>query len=183
MIEPTKGGEWMNHVGLVGRITKTPVLKESATERKYTSFVMAINRHYRNNQGEVDADFVYCSAWGKLAEHITKYCGKGSLIGVTGRLNSRSYTNKENAKVYATEVIVEEVRFYTLKNSPSEQAGERMRTAKFEQRYEEEIATNPTHPIKSPVTNESTHQYDEGPQFEVVPENFEMQVTKEPAAT
>lgn len=145
----------MNHVGLVGRITKTPELKESATERKYTSFVLAVNRHYRNNQGEIDADFVYCSAWGKLAEHIAKYCGKGSLIGVTGRLNSRSYTNKDNAKVYATEVVVEEVRFYTLKNNPSEQAEV---TIKLEQQVEGE------------------------PQFDVIPENFEMRV-EEQAAT
>lgn len=146
----------MNHVGLVGRITKTPELKESATERKYTSFVLAVNRHYRNNQGEIDADFVYCSAWGKMAEHIAKYCGKGSLIGVTGRLHSRSYTNKDNAKVYATEVSVEEVRFYTLKNSPSEHVE---------------------------VTIKSEQQGDEEPHFDVIPENFEMRHEKEPAAT
>lgn len=146
----------MNHVGLVGRMTKTPELKESATERKYTTFVLAVTRHYRNNQGEIDADFVYCSAWGKLAEHITKYCGKGSLIGVTGRLNSRSYTNKDNVKVYATEVIVEDVRFYTLKNSPSEQ---------------------------EEVTIKTEQQLNEEPQFDVIPENFEMNVEEQKAAT
>ena len=146
----------MNHVGLVGRITKTPELKESATEKKYTSFVLAVNRNYRNGQGEIDADFVYCSAWGKLAEHITKYCGKGSLIGVTGRLHSRSYTNKENAKVYATEVLVEEVRFYTLKNSPSGQVE---------------------------VMIHSEQKASQEPQFEIVPDNFEMQVEEEQAAT
>ena len=110
----------MNQVGLVGRITKNPVLKESASNRKYTSFVLAVSRNFRNNQGDVDADFVYCSVWGKLAEHIVKYCGKGSLIGVNGRLQSKSYTNKENAKVYSTEVTVEDVRFYVLKNTSTE---------------------------------------------------------------
>lgn len=111
----------MNHVGLVGHITRTPELRESATERKFTTFTIAISRNFRNQQGEIDADFVYCTAWGKTAELITKYCGKGSLIGVFGRLNSKSYTNKEQAKVYSTEVLVENVRFYSLKNSPSNQ--------------------------------------------------------------
>lgn len=110
----------MNQVGLVGRITKNPVLKEAANNRKYTSFVLAVSRNFRNNQGDVDADFVYCSVWGKLAEHIVKYCGKGSLIGVNGRLQSKSYTNKEKNKVYATEVMVEDVRFYVLKNNSNE---------------------------------------------------------------
>ncbi|SOC34757.1 single-strand DNA-binding protein [Ureibacillus acetophenoni] len=105
----------MNQVGLVGRVTKDPVLRQLSEGRIHASFTIAINRNYKNNEGIVEADFVQCSAWGRLAERIAEYCGKGSLIGVNGRLQSRSYTNKENKKVYSTEVQIDDVRFYILK--------------------------------------------------------------------
>lgn len=106
----------MNQVGLVGRLTKDPTLRQLSGNRMQTSFTLAINRNFRNHQGSVDADFVLCSAWGKLAERIVQYCGKGSLIGIHGRLQSRSYVNKDNLKVYSTEVVVDDVRFYALKS-------------------------------------------------------------------
>ncbi|SOB90203.1 single-strand DNA-binding protein [Ureibacillus xyleni] len=106
----------MNQVGLVGRITRDPTLKSFSETRNQTSFVIAINRNFRNNQGIIDADFVPCIAWGKLAERIVQYCGKGSLIGVNGRLQSRSYITKDDTKVYTTEVVVDDVRFYALKS-------------------------------------------------------------------
>ena len=109
----------MNHVGLVGRTTKDPILRQLVEGRVQTSFILAINRTFKNSEGMVEADFVQCVAWGKSAEHIVKYCGKGSLIGVKGRMQTRSYMNRDNQKVYTTEVIVENVRFYTLK-SPGE---------------------------------------------------------------
>jgi single-strand DNA-binding protein len=105
----------MNQVGLVGRITKDPLLKQLSEARHHTSFVLAINRSFKNNQGAIDADFIFCVAGGKLAEHIVKYCGKGSLVGVNGRIQTRSYLNRDNQKVYTTEIVVEDVRFYALK--------------------------------------------------------------------
>jgi len=112
----------MNQVGLVGRLTRDPILREFPNNRFQTSFVLAINRNYRNNQGSVEADFVLCVAWGKLAERIVRYCGKGSLVGVNGRLHTRSYTNKEQNRIYTTEVYLDDVRFYTLKR-PEKQYG------------------------------------------------------------
>ena len=111
----------MNQVGLVGRITKDPTLRQLSEERNQTTFTIAINRPFKNSQGMVDADFIYCVANGKLAEHIVKYCGKGSLIGINGRIQTGSYINRENQKVYTTEVVVEAVRFYVLK-SPNQLA-------------------------------------------------------------
>lgn len=105
----------MNQVGLVGRLTKDPALRQVGTDKVTANFVIAINRNYRNSQGGVDADYLLCVAWGRLAERIAKYCGKGSLIGVNGRLQSRSYTGRDNIKVYTTEVVVEDVRFFALK--------------------------------------------------------------------
>ena len=111
----------VNQVGLVGRITKDPTLRQLSEERNHTSFRIAINRPFKNSQGMVDADFINCVANGKLAEHIVKYCGKGSLIGINGRIQTGSYMNRDNQKVYTTEVVVEAVRFYALKspNLPS----------------------------------------------------------------
>lgn len=111
----SKGGDNMNHVGLVGRITKDPIIKRLPENRVQTKFVLAINRNFRNDQGTVEADFVLCVAWGKLAEHIERYCGKGSLIGVNGRIHTYSFMNQENKRIYLTEVVVEDVRFYALK--------------------------------------------------------------------
>lgn len=105
----------MNQVGLVGRLTRDPVLRTFSENRVQTNFIIAINRNYRNHQGNVDADFVTCIAWGRLAERIVNYCGKGSLVGVNGRLQTRSFTNKENVRIYTTEVIVDDVRFFILK--------------------------------------------------------------------
>lgn len=105
----------MNQVGLVGRFTRDPVLKKISETRVQTSFVIAINRNFRNSQGNVDADFVPCVAWGRLAERISNHCCKGSLVGISGRLQSRSYTNRENLKVYVLELVVDDVRFYVLK--------------------------------------------------------------------
>ncbi|WP_042470944.1 single-stranded DNA-binding protein [Bacillus ndiopicus] len=107
----------MNQIGLVGRLTKDPQLRQLSDTKAQTSFVLAINRNYRNNEGSVDADYVLCVAWGRLAEHIVKYCGKGSLIGINGRLHTRSYINKENNRVFAMNVVAENVRFYALKQS------------------------------------------------------------------
>lgn len=105
----------MNQVGLVGRLTKDPNFKVISDTKQCTSFVLAVNRNFKNQQGKFEADFVLCIAWGKLAENIYKYCGKGSLIGVNGRMQTRSYTNAEKVRVYTTEVVAEDVRFYKLK--------------------------------------------------------------------
>ena len=112
----------INQVGLVGRITKDPVIRELSGNRVQTHFSLAINRNFKNSRGEIEADFILCSVWGRLAEHIVKYCGKGSLIVVKGRNQSRSFVNEECAKVYITEVVVEDVRFYKLKPRDSDNA-------------------------------------------------------------
>ena len=105
----------MNQVGLVGRITKDPELRYYNEKRPYVVFTLAINRSYKNNRGNVDADFIQCCAWGRLAETIAKHCGKGSMIGINGRLNTRSYVNQNNVKMYTMDVVAEDIRFYQLK--------------------------------------------------------------------
>ncbi|MER1998522.1 MAG: single-stranded DNA-binding protein, partial [Lysinibacillus sp.] len=79
----------MNQVGLVGRLTKDPSFRVISDTKQSTSFILAVNRNFKNQQGKIETDFVLCIAWGKLAERIEKHCGKGSLIGVNGRLQTR----------------------------------------------------------------------------------------------
>lgn len=105
----------MNQVALVGRMTKDPVLRRLSEGRLQTSFILAVNRKFKNQQGEVDADFILCTAWGKVAENTAKHCGKGSLVGVGGRIQSRTYEREDKSRVFVTEVIGEEIRFLSTK--------------------------------------------------------------------
>lgn len=101
----------MNVVSLIGRMTKAPQLKQLSEGRVQTSFVIAVNKGYKQDE----ADFVLCTVWGKLAETTVKYCGKGSLVGIKGRLNTRSYEKGEGTRVFVTEVVVEEIKFLVTK--------------------------------------------------------------------
>jgi single-strand DNA-binding protein len=104
----------MNQVGMIGRMTKDPVLRHLSEGRVQASFVLAIQRTYKNAKGD-EADFILCTVWGKLAEHTVKYCGKGSLVGITGHIHSRSYQKEDGNRIFVTEVIVEEVQFLQTK--------------------------------------------------------------------
>lgn len=110
-----KGGKQLNQVALVGRLTKDPVLRETSGGRMQTNFVLAVERNFKNLKGTVDADFILCTIWGKLAENTARHCGKGSLIGVGGRIQSRSYERQDGSRVYVTEVIAEDIRFISTK--------------------------------------------------------------------
>lgn len=110
----------MNQVALVGRITKDPVLRRLSEGRFQTSFILAVNRKFKNQQGEVDADFILCTTWGRVAENTAKHCGKGSLIGVGGRIQSRTYEREDKSRVFVTEVIGDEVRFLATKQRTSD---------------------------------------------------------------
>ncbi|QUG40521.1 single-stranded DNA-binding protein [Psychrobacillus sp. INOP01] len=107
----------MNTVSIIGRMTKSPQLKHLSEGRMQTNFVVAVNKSYKNDE----ADFVLCTIWGKLAETTVKYCGKGSLVGITGRLNTRSYEKEEGARVFVTEIVVEDIRFLATKKRDEEQ--------------------------------------------------------------
>ncbi len=106
----------MNQIALVGRITKDPVLRNISKGRMQTSVTIAVNRSFKNQKGEVEADFILCSIWGKLAESTAKHCGKGSLIGVTGRIQSRTYEREDQSRVYVTEVVADNIRFLATKS-------------------------------------------------------------------
>ncbi len=106
----------MNKAILVGRLTKDPELRNSG-EKSVVKFSIAINRNYKNERGEYDADFINCIAFGKTSEFIAKYFQKGNLIGITGRIQTGSYKNRDGVKVYTTDVMVESTEFINGKKS------------------------------------------------------------------
>ena len=109
----------MNKVELVGRLTRDPEVRYTQGENAsaIARFSVAVNRRFKNNEGNYDADFINCVAFSKSAEFIEKYFKKGMAIGISGRIQTGSYTNKDDVKVYTTDVVVEEAEFVESKNS------------------------------------------------------------------
>ena len=97
----------INNVTLVGRLTKDPELRYTANGTGVATFTLAINRNFTNQAGEREADFVQCVIWRKPAETLANYARKGTLLGVTGRIQTRSYDNQQGQRVYVTEVVAE----------------------------------------------------------------------------
>jgi single-strand DNA-binding protein len=108
----------MNKVVLMGRLTRDPEIRYSQGENSLAvaRFSLAVDRKFKR-QGEADADFINCLAFGKLAEHAEKYYTQGLKIAITGRIQTGSYTNKDGQKVYTTEVVIEESEFAESKRS------------------------------------------------------------------
>lgn len=96
----------INNVVLVGRLTKKPELKFTATGTKYTKFSVAVQKKFKNQNGEYESDFINCLMWSTVAENFINFTNKGSLVGIEGRIQTRSY-DKDGKKVYITEVVAE----------------------------------------------------------------------------
>lgn len=97
----------INRVVLVGRLTRDPELRTTSSGNSVATFTVAVERPYKNAQGKRSADFVNCVIWRKAAENLCKFTSKGSLVGIDGRIQTRSYDNKNGQRVFVTEVLVE----------------------------------------------------------------------------
>ncbi|MFT8424891.1 MAG: single-stranded DNA-binding protein [Liquorilactobacillus sp.] len=97
----------INRAILVGRLTRDPDLRYTSSGAAVATFTIAVNRQFTNQQGEREADFINCVIWRKAAENFANFTHKGSLIGVEGRIQTRSYENQQGNRVYVTEVIVD----------------------------------------------------------------------------
>lgn len=100
----------INRVVLVGRMTRDPELRRTNSGAAVTSFTLALNRNYSSQDGQ-QADYINCVVWNKIAENVERYCSKGSLVGVEGKLRSRSYENNQGQRVYVVEVQCDSVQF------------------------------------------------------------------------
>jgi len=107
----------LNRTVLVGRLTKDPELRYTANGVAVANFTIAVNRPFSNQQGEREADFINCVIWRKQAENLASYMGKGSMVGVDGRIQTRSFDNQEGKRIFMTEVVAESVQFLESRNS------------------------------------------------------------------
>ena len=106
----------INRVVLVGRLTKDPVLRKTTNGASVVSFTVACNRLFKQ-EGQSEADFINTVIWNKTADSVAKYTHKGSLVGVEGRIQTRSYDDKDGKRVYVTEVVADNVRFLDSRNA------------------------------------------------------------------
>jgi single-strand DNA-binding protein len=110
----------MNNVSLVGRFTRDPEVRYTDSGSSIARFTVAVDRRFKQEGGQT-ADFISCIAFGKTAEFIEKYFRQGMRIGLEGRIQTGSYTNKDGVKVYTTDVVAENVEFVESKSSESGQ--------------------------------------------------------------
>lgn len=120
----------MNRVSLTGRITKDPEIRYSSNGASYLMFTLAVDRQIRDASGQRQADFISCTAFGQVADFIGRFIKKGFMLGVSGRIQTRSYQGQDGQNRYVTEVVCENVENLT-----------------------------PRDPSAQPVTNEARPQY------------------------
>src|SRR5699024_3758240 len=112
----------MNRFVGVGRLTKDVDLRYTGNGKAVANFSIAINRPFKNHQGENEADFINGVVWGKGAENLANYMKKGSQIGIDGRLPTRTYENNNGQTVFVTEVVADSVQFLESKGSNQQQS-------------------------------------------------------------
>ncbi len=107
----------LNQTVLVGRIVKNPELNETETGKKVTTVVLAVPRSFKNSEGQYETDFINCVLWKGIAENTVEYCHKGDLVGIRGRIQSRSIDIDEENKRQIMEVVAEKVTFLSSKKT------------------------------------------------------------------
>ncbi|MGT2930159.1 single-stranded DNA-binding protein [Streptococcus dentasini] len=97
----------INNVVLVGRMTRDAELRYTPSNQAVATFSLAVNRNFKNQNGEREADFINCVIWRQQAENLANWAKKGALIGITGRIQTRNYENQQGQRVYVTEVVAD----------------------------------------------------------------------------
>lgn len=143
----------MNKVILMGRFTRDPEMRQSQQGTPVVSFTLAVDRRFAR-EGQQSADFLSCVAFGKLAEFICRYFRKGSMIAVAGRLQSRSWDDKEGKRQYATEVIVEEANFTGSRSETNTTGG-------YEQRSQQQSYSRQPAPAPAQQSGGAEPNFDE----------------------
>lgn len=144
----------INRTVLVGRLTRDPDLRYTPTGTAVANFTIAVNRPFKSKDGEQDADFINCVVWRKPAENLANYMKKGNQIGVDGRLQSRTYDDKDGKKVFVTEVVADSVQFLEPKNSQNNTGSEQQDTSKSQKGAQNQ--SNSTSDQNDPFKNDGT---------------------------
>lgn len=109
----------MNKIILVGRLTRDPEVRSTSAGFSTVNFTVAVNRNFKNKEGNYDADFLPCVAFRNTADFISKFFKKGSMISLDGRVQTRNYDAQDGTKRYVTEIVVENVEFVGGRNEGS----------------------------------------------------------------
>lgn len=112
----------INNVVLVGRLTRDPELRHTPQNQAVATFGLAVNRQFKNANGEREADFINCVIWRQQAENLANFAKKGALIGITGRIQTRNYENQQGQKVYVTEVVADNFQMLESNKAQGEQS-------------------------------------------------------------
>ena len=123
----------INNVTLIGRLTKDVELKYTPANQAVAQFTLAVNRTFKNANGERESDFINCVIWRKSAENFANFAKKGALIGITGRIQTRNYENQQGQRVYITEVIAENFQMLESRNQQQGQQQAQPQQAKQQQ--------------------------------------------------
>lgn len=111
----------LNNVSLVGRLTKNAELKYTPSNQAVATFTLAVNRSFKNQNGDREADFINCVIWRQQAENLANWAKKGALIGIVGRIQTRNYENQQGQRVYLTDVIVDTFQLLEKRESGHQQ--------------------------------------------------------------
>ena len=147
----------LNRVVLVGRLTKDPEYRTTPSGVSVATFTLAVNRTFTNAQGEREADFINCVVFRRQAENVNNYLSKGSLAGVDGRIQSRSYENQEGRRIFVTEVVADSVQFLEPKNANGSQQNDyyqqqsRAQQGQNRQQSNEPVGDNPFANANGPI--------------------------------
>lgn len=109
----------LNQIVIVGRLVRDPELRQTEGGKKVTNITLAVPRSYKNSSGEYETDFIDCVLWTGIAENTTEYCKRGDILGVKGRVQTRTF-EVEDKKRYVTEVVAEKVSFLSPAHSKTE---------------------------------------------------------------
>ena len=112
----------INNVVLIGRLTRDPELRYTPSNIAITTFNMAVNRNFKNQDGNREADFINCMIWRQQAENFANWVKKGNLVGITGRIQTRSYDNQQGQRVYVTEVVADTFQLLEKRDNSANQA-------------------------------------------------------------
>ena len=123
----------INNLTLIGRLTKDVELKYTPANQAVAQFTLAVNRTFKNANGERESDFINCVIWRKSAENFANFAKKGALIGITGRIQTRNYENQQGQRVYITEVIAENFQMLESRNQQQGQQQAQPQQAKQQQ--------------------------------------------------
>ena len=112
----------INNTVLVGRMVRDAELRYTPQNQAVATFTLAVNRNFKSQNGEREADFINCVIWRQQAENLANWAKKGALIGITGRIQTRNYENQQGQRVYVTEVVAENFQLLESQKERGNQA-------------------------------------------------------------